>query len=91
MTAPLTMADFEPLLDACFTVRDGVQLRLAEVSPLPNSGRAGGSFRLEFQGPAGFPLPQGIYAFAMNDAAHDIFIVPIAGSADAIHYEAIFF
>jgi hypothetical protein len=91
MGAPLTLAVFEPLLDASFTVSNGVELRLAEASSLVNSGREGGSFRLEFHGPADSALPQGTYAFEIGGAAHDIFIVPIAARGDRLLYEAIFF
>jgi len=91
MSAPLTLADFEPRLGASFTVADGVSLRLAEVSPLPDSKRPGGAFRLEFHGPAEAALSQGIYAFEFGAVAHDIFIVPIAAQDGGIRYEAIFF
>lgn len=91
MTAPLALADFEPRLDASFTVGNGVPLRLAEASHLPDSGREGGAFRLEFHGPAGAALSQGTYSFEIGGVPHDIFIVPIAAQGEKMLYEAIFF
>jgi hypothetical protein len=66
-------------------------LTLDKGQELSDSGREGGSFRLEFLGPADPVLPQAIYHFVKEDAGHDIFIVPVARSPDGVRYEAIFY
>ncbi len=58
---------------------------------LSDSGREGGSFRLEFLGPADPVLPQATYRFAGGGTDHDIFIVPIAKDAGGVRYEAVFY
>lgn len=71
---------------------DVVPLRLRAFEPLNDSGRPGGSFRLEFVGPSARHLPQAIYPFtAEGEAAVDIFIVPIARDQDGFVYEAVFY
>ena len=66
-------------------------LALAKAQELADSGREGGSFRLEFLGPADPILPQAIYRFVKEDVEHDIFIVPVARSPGGVRYEAIFY
>lgn len=66
------------------------ELQLTGASALTDTGREGGSFRLEFLGPAEPALDQAIYRFERDGAAHDIFIVPIARDSAGIRYEAIF-
>lgn len=69
-----------------------VTLTLRICAPLNDSGREGGSFRLEFTGPAQPYLPQAIYAFeAAGETPVEIFIVPVAAQAGALVYEAVFF
>jgi len=69
-----------------------VTLTLRACAPLNDSGREGGSFRLEFTGPAQPYLPQAIYAFeAAGESPVEIFIVPIAAEPGALVYEAVFF
>jgi len=69
-----------------------VSLILRAVEPLNDSGRVGGSFRLEFVGPTARYLPQATYPFAEDGGdAVDIFIVPIAAEADGLVYEAVFY
>ena len=71
---------------------EAVPLTLRAVEPLNDSGRVGGSFRLEFVGPALQYLPQATYPFAEDGGdAVDIFIVPIAAEADGLVYEAVFY
>jgi hypothetical protein len=67
-----------------------VEMTLKRAIQLPATGRAGGSFRLEFQGPFEPILPQAIYRFRSGDACHDIFIVPVARDDDGTLYEAVF-
>lgn len=66
-------------------------LTLDKVQALSDSGREGGSFRLEFLGPDEPILPQAIYRFASGGAEHEIFIVPIARGAGGVRYEAVFY
>lgn len=66
-------------------------LRLDKTLALSDSGREGGSFRLEFVGPSEPILPQAIYRFANGGAEHEIFIVPIARGETGVRYEAIFY
>lgn len=88
--------DFVDKVGAAFRV-DGdngapVLLSLRACTPLSDSGRPGGSFRLEFIGPAQPHLPQSIYRFTLDGAdSTDIFIVPVAAERGALVYEAIFY
>ena len=68
-----------------------VELVLKHVQELPGSGRAAGSFRLEFHGPLQSFLPQGTYPFHLGSERAGIFIVPIGPAEQAMRYEAIFF
>jgi hypothetical protein len=64
---------------------------LIEASPLAESGRAGGSFRLEFRGAVDPLLPQGTYTFRREGAAHEIFVCPIGRDEAGTRYEAVFY
>ncbi|ATY33126.1 DUF6916 family protein [Sphingomonas psychrotolerans] len=67
-------------------------LTLHKAQALSDSGREGGSFRLEFLGPGEPVLPQGTYRFTRGgEDGHEIFIVPVAREADNIRYEAVFY
>ena len=68
-----------------------VELKLMHVQELPPSGRAAGSFRLEFHGPLQPFLPQGIYPFQLGQERPGIFIVPLGSAGEAMRYEAIFY
>lgn len=90
----LTADDFSGTIGTPYEVPvpDGIlALTLAELQPLPDSGREGGSFRLEFLGPMEPILPQAIYPFRNGDEILEIFIVPIARDQNGTRYEAIFF
>jgi hypothetical protein len=65
-------------------------LTLETAAELPPSGRAEGSFRLEFRGPVNPILPQAIYRFRRGDEFGDIFIVPVGRDATGTLYEALF-
>jgi uncharacterized protein DUF6916 len=95
MTGPqLTLADFSVHQGEAFAVEaEGgpVPLLLAEAKALPESPREGGAFRLEFEGPLQPELGQGVYRFRLGERDDDIFIVPIARTAEAMRYEAVFF
>ena len=67
-----------------------VEMTLETAAELPDSGRAGGSFKLAFRGPFEPILPQAIYRFRSGDETREIFVVPIACDADGAIYEAIF-
>ena len=92
--APLTLDDFAGRVSETLTVETEsgpVSLLLAEAQPLPPSPRAGGSFRLEFEGPLQPELEQRIYLFQLGRGPTEIFIVPIARTQSAMRYEAVFF
>jgi hypothetical protein len=91
---PLTIDDFARRRGRPFQVRASEQtldLVLRQVNELPQSGRDGGSFRLEFHGPMQPTLQQGTYPFLIGNQAFPIFIVPIGHATDATRYEAIFY
>lgn len=90
----LTLDHFAPGIGETWEVAapgGPVPLVLAAAEPLASSGRAGGSFRLEFEGPPEPLLPQAIYGFARGGEEDEIFIVPIGLTDDKAVYEAIFF
>ena len=94
MERELTLADFADSVGKTFEVEAGdgrVTLTLDRVAELPSGIRSGGSFRLEFLGPAEPVLPQSIYAFEDGAERFEIFIVPIASEQAGTRYEAIFF
>lgn len=89
----LTLADFTPRLGTGFEVAvegGSLVLKLQSAQELPSMGRSGGSFRLEFVGPAQPVLPQATYPFRFGDSAVAIFIVPIGQEPRGVRYEAIF-
>jgi hypothetical protein len=67
-----------------------ITVNLAGVRRLPDSGREGGAFVLDWHGPYEPVLPQDIYVFRHGDAEFEIFIVPIAQTRDGTRYEAVF-
>ena len=92
--APLSLEDFAPHRGELFPIEspDGaVDLVLIEAQPLSGSVRDGGGFRIEFEGPLEPELEQGVYNFHVDGLLREIFIVPIARTAEAMRYEAVFF
>ncbi|MBA3880366.1 MAG: hypothetical protein C0500_11700 [Sphingobium sp.] len=92
----LTHDDFADKVGTTYQVvlaeGDAVPLTLCMFEPLKDSGRAGGSFRLEFIGPRAPRLPQAIYPFAeAGTEPVEIFIVPVAAQDDGLIYEAVFY
>lgn len=93
---PLTLARFEPLVGSRFT------LRLADDAELParlieaRAGRSAGlegrpPFSLTFEAPPEPALPQRIYRLEHPQLDPvELFLVPVARSATALHYEAVF-
>jgi hypothetical protein len=67
-----------------------IPFTLAKVRELPDSGREGGAFVLDWQGPYEPVLPQNIYAFRQGKDEYEIFIVPIARDRGGAQYEAVF-
>jgi hypothetical protein len=91
MTA-LHLADFPA--GTVYTVSVGDQaypFALDNAQPLSDSGREGGSFRLEFLGPGEPVLPQATYSFSSAAAGHEIFIVPVSREPGGVRYEAVFY
>ncbi len=66
-------------------------VELTDASPLKESGREGGSFRLEFRGPVDPAYQQGIATFRRDGAEHEIFVVAIGRDPSGTLYEAVFF
>lgn len=90
----MTIADFSGSVGAPFGVAAGggrLTLTLDSVQELPESGREGGSFRLEFLGPFEPVLPQSIYPFQRGGDTFEIFVVPLAQDQRGTRYEAIFY
>jgi hypothetical protein len=91
----LTIDDFSGKTGTVYDVLvngEAFPMTLAASQPLPDSGREGGCFRLEFRGPMDPVLPQAIYPFrGQGGEPVEIFIVPIARDPDGTRYEAIFF
>ncbi|WP_172704738.1 DUF6916 family protein [Sphingomonas koreensis] len=90
----LTLGDFEGRIGTGFAIETELgthTLELAVVEPMPQSTRPEGGFRLEFAGPPEPRLPQSIYRFVIDGAAHDIFIVAIGYRPEGgIRYEPTF-
>ena len=67
-----------------------LSLTLIEAESISGAARDGGAFRLLFRGPFEPILPQATYGLTRNDAALDIFLVPIGQEESGTRYEAIF-
>lgn len=63
---------------------------LDRVRRLPDSGRDGGAFVLDWKGPYEPLLPQGIYSFSHGGEDFEMFIVPVGRDRDGTQYEAVF-
>jgi uncharacterized protein DUF6916 len=90
----LTIGDFEPRKDESFVIRlpqGELALKLVQVRPLGDSGRAGGAFSLWFVSAPGPFLPQKIYPVEHPDMGQlDIFLVPLGPREAGNLYESIF-
>ncbi len=84
-----------------FTAREGesfalvlsdrtLPFSLARVRTLPDTGRDGGAFVLDWQGPYEPVLPQDIYTLRHGDEEFQMFIVPVAQDRSGTKYEAVF-
>lgn len=91
MPATLTAADFAPDSPAPWTIRlaDGTQVDLRVVETKVNGDPR--PFAVKFAGPLQPELPQATFAISHAQAGEvDLFIVPVARTADAMLYEAVF-
>lgn len=89
----LSLSDFTAGTVFSVSVEDQTYpFTLNKAQALSDSGREGGSFRLEFLGPDEPVLPQAIYPFsAGGEPGHEIFIVPVGRDAEGVRYEAVFY
>lgn len=70
------------------TPREPIMLTLVGVRPNPE-GQAGGA--LDFTGPIERPISQGTYPISHPDIGEGLLrIVPVGGTTDVRHYEAVF-
>ncbi|HYD36282.1 MAG TPA: hypothetical protein VEA60_01635 [Allosphingosinicella sp.] len=89
----LTLKEFKAREGEPFTLLLGeksVPFSLAAVRTLPDSGRAGGAFVLDWKGPYEPVLPQDIYTLRHGDEEYEMFIVPVGRNRDGTQYEAVF-
>lgn len=90
----MTAADFSRLETTEFRTLVGSQeiaLTLLEAAETGQGLREGGAFSLLWQGPEAPALPQGTYPLShASIGTHDIFLVPVARTADGFQYEAVF-
>lgn len=63
---------------------------LSEVRALPDSGREGGAFVLDWRGPYEPVLPQDIYTLRHGEEEYQMFIVPVGRDRAGTQYEAVF-
>jgi hypothetical protein len=87
------LEDFEGALGETWEVAAGdgiVPLRLTVAQALPRALRDEGGFRLEWAGPVDPLLPQATYSLRRDGRSVDMFIVPVAKTADGYRYEAIY-
>jgi hypothetical protein len=92
--AALRIDDFTPHLDAVFDMQTAggvVPLKLAQVDPVGDSGRAGGAFSLIFVAPKGVRQPQAIYPVKHPALGiMEIFLVPVRPTQGGDSYQAVF-
>jgi hypothetical protein len=89
----LRLDEFKPLEGGSFELVLGdrtIPFALSAVRALPDSGREGGAFVLEWLGPYEPVLPQDIYAIRHGEEEFEIFIVPVGRNRGGAQYEAIF-
>lgn len=95
--ADLTLATFEPIVGDRFEIAGGAvggeSLELVLESATKSGDWPGGRdpFSLIFRGPPEPVLPQAIYPLTHAGlGVLEIFVVPIAGDAEGVSYQAIF-
>ena len=67
-----------------------IPVTLTRIRQLPDTGRAGGAFVLDWLGPYEPILAQDIYAFRKGGDEFEMFIVPVAQDRSGAQYEAVF-
>lgn len=67
-----------------------IPFALARVRELPDTGRDGGAFVLDWEGPYEPVLPQDIYTLRHGEEEFEIFIVPVGRDRSGVQYEAVF-
>ena len=89
----LRLDEIKPLEGGSFELVLGertIPFTLSAVRALPDSGREGGAFVLDWLGPYEPVLPQDIYTIRHSDDEYEMFIVPIGRDRGGAQYEAIF-
>ena len=95
----LTPTHFEPLVGERFTVTgagdagagEAVALELVAVERLPPHSLRAEPFSVSFRGPRTAPLPQQILPLEHPALGRfELFLVPVAGDATTLTYQAIF-
>jgi len=67
-----------------------IDITLTKTYALPDSGRDGGAFVLEWLGPYEPVLPQAIFTFRDKQGEFEMFIVAIGRDRAGTRYEAVF-
>lgn len=91
--AGLTIDEFRAREGDSFELRFGdrsLPFTLARVNALPDTGRDGGAFTLDWVGPYEPVLAQDIYVLSHGGDDFEMFIVPVARDRDGAQYEAVF-
>lgn len=89
----LRQEEFKPLEGESFDLVLGdrtIPFTLERVRVLPDSGREGGAFVLDWLGPYEPVLPQDIYVLRRGEEPFEMFIVPIGRDRAGAQYEAVF-
>ena len=89
----LTLDEFKAREGEAFALVLGertIPFSLAAVRTLPDSGRKGGSFILDWTGPYEPVLPQDIYTLRHGDEEYEMFIVAVGRDRTGAQYEAVF-
>jgi hypothetical protein len=89
----LTLDEIKPLEGGSFELVLGdrtIPFTLAAIRVLPDSGREGGAFVLDWVGPYEPVLAQDIYTFRHGEDEYEIFIVPIGRDRAGAQYESVF-
>jgi len=67
-----------------------IPVSLVAVRTLPDSGRKGGAFILDWKGPYEPVLPQDIYTLRHGEEEYEMFIVAVGRDRTGAQYEAVF-
>lgn len=89
----LRLDEFKALEGGSFELVLGertIPFALSAVRELPDSGRDGGAFILDWQGPYEPVLPQDIYTLRHGGEEYEMFIVAVGRDRSGAQYEAVF-